>query len=107
MRKALLSLICFVALIPLPASAGLIHGSIREGGGPASKQPIEIVCPNSSPIKASTDDKGDYRVAVEARGKCELRVGDSKPATIFSSDDPVRYDFEIKSGKGPSELQRK
>ena len=71
MRKVFRSLICFVVLIPLPASAGLIHGSIRESGGPASNRPIEIVCPDAVPIPTNTDNQGDYRVFVSVRGQCE------------------------------------
>jgi len=106
MRKVFRSLMCFVVLSPLPASAGLIHGSIRESGGPARDHPIEIVCPNSPPISTSTDNQGDYRVFVGVRGRCELRVGNTEPATIFSSDNPVRYDFEIGFDRGRAVLRR-
>ncbi len=97
MRKVLLFVLCLWVLSPPAANAGLVHGTIRERGAPAANRIITISCTNLSPITACTDNQGDYRVFVPCQGQCELRVTDiTQPATIYSSDEPIRYDFEIR-----------
>lgn len=98
MRKVFVVLfMCFLVLGPLTANAGLIHGTIREKGNPVTNRSITIICPDGTRFPTSTDNQGDYRVFVKCEGRCDLQVGGiAQSVTIYSSNNPVRYDFEIR-----------
>ena len=66
----LLMLLSFAA----SAWAGQIYGTIKEGGQPVKKAPVEIKAPNNKAYPGSTDDFGSYRIILAETGKCTITV---------------------------------
>jgi len=91
--KATVSLLLF---LPMSTLAGPLYGTIRGGSNP--KQ-IEVGCPDFGPqayhVTRRTDSSGSFRINVARQGRCLLRVDNSFPITVYSSDNPIRYDFEL------------
>src|SRR5712691_3396284 len=91
-------------LLVTPASvlAGPIYGSVRDGPNPLRSAPIEIACPDFRPgstrVEGQTDSLGSFRLNVLPRGRCLLRVGNAAPTIIYSSDNAIRYDFDVVPG---------
>jgi hypothetical protein len=99
-------------LLVTPASvlAGPIYGSVRDGPNPLRSTPIEIACPDFRPgstrVAGQTDNLGSFRLNVVPRGRCLLRVGNVAPTLIYSSDNAIRYDFDVMPGPSGRELRR-
>ena len=55
---------------------------------------------------AQTDNYGSFRVNLNQRGRCQLRMESVAPVTIFVSDNPIRYDFQVARGTNGLELRR-
>lgn len=91
--------ISLALLFPLEGYAGLIYGTVRnETGASIGGIPISVACPEfgrAPPQSVTTDGAGAYRIFIGIRGRCQLQVGNSTPTTVFSYDDPVRYDFDL------------
>lgn len=89
-------------LFPLEGYAGLIYGTVRNNtGAPIGGMPVSVACPefgHTPPQSVPTDGAGAYRIFVDIRGRCQLQVGSSAPTTVFSYDDPIRYDFDLIGG---------
>ncbi len=98
MSKKLLAILCITVLFASAAHAGIVFGTITEGGRAAANVGIEIKCGPSGPFRASTNGQGSYSVRVNATGECSLRITNKpgNPVTpIFSYAQPVRYDFTL------------
>lgn len=97
---------------PSVASAAQIFGTLKEGDRPVGKGVNVVVeCAGGGDSK-ETDAYGSYNLFVRQSGKCTLKVfyqGQwSAPFTIYSYNDPVRYDFElVRQGDGQYALRRK
>lgn len=97
-------------LLPTTVIAGPLYGTIREGNNPLGLKKIEVACPDfekaldKDKAKAETDKSGSFRINVNARGRCVFRIesGRSSPqfyeAIVYSSDNPIRYNFEVEKG---------
>lgn len=90
----------FLLFFPATVFAGPIYGTIRVGPNPLRSAEIEVACPNFNvrrPIRATarTDKSGSFRINVRSRGRCMLRVNRIAPIVIYSSNNPIRYDFEV------------
>lgn len=98
MSKTVLAILCISSLFAATAHAGIVFGTITEGGRGAANLNIEIKCGQSGPFRASTNNQGSYSVRVNATGECSLKITNKPggPATsIFSYAQPVRYDFNL------------
>jgi hypothetical protein len=110
--KTIGTLVFLMLIVVPPAFSAQIYGSLKEGDrsvGAGVKVIIE--CAGGTDSK-ETDGYGSYNLYVRPTGKCTFRVyyqGKwSVPFTIYSYDDPVRYDFElIRQGDGQYALKRK
>jgi len=93
LAKAVVSLLVF---LPVSTLAGPLYGTIAGGPNPKG---IDIGCPDFGPqayrITGQTDRSGSFRINVPRRGRCLLRVDGSAAVTVYSSDNPIRYDFEL------------
>jgi Carboxypeptidase regulatory-like domain len=101
----LLSVLCFQVVL----AAGPLYGTLREGGRGISGARIEVTA-QGKVYEATTEPDGSYRLYVKESGRCSLRVtvgGRTAAADIFSSGDPVRYDFEIVNENGSYTLKRR
>jgi hypothetical protein len=103
-------LLGILLLTPASVLAGPIYGSVRDGPNPLRSAQIEIACPDFRPgavrVQGQTDDLGSFRLNVLPRGRCLLRVGNAVPTIIYSSDNAIRYDFDVVSGPSGRELRR-
>src|SRR5207249_11320405 len=110
MRCWIMGLIGMSLVAPVSGFAGPLYGTIREGADPVRSQRIEIGCPDfqggSFRANAQTDPYGSFRVNVAQQGRCQLRIDNGVPITIFSSDNPIRYDFQVSRGPRGPELRR-
>jgi hypothetical protein len=88
--------VAMAVLLPAATWGGPIYGTIV--GGPNPKR-IDVGCPDfeaqSYRIAGQTDNSGSFRMNVAWQGRCLLRVNNSAPVTVFSSNNPIRYDFEL------------
>ena|SRR2546423_6928267 len=104
--KAIPLVLLVLLSLATSAWAGEIYGTIKEGGRPLKKAPVEIKTPNNKAYPGSTDDFGNYRITVAESGKCTITVEFNKqPATgqVQSYPTPVRFDLLVeKSGDGYS-----
>ena len=107
--KTIISLMLFVVLLPVAASAGEIYGTIKEGTRLVG-QGIKIeIASGGSIYSTETDKYGSYRLFVKERGKCQLRVlfGQLSPSIeIASYDRSVRYDLALEKKDGNYALRR-
>jgi hypothetical protein len=96
--------------LPSTVLAGPLYGTIREGPNPVKSKQIEVGCPDFNQgayhVTSRTDDSGSFRLNVEPTGRCMLRLESVAPIAVFSSDKPLRYDFEVVQGKTGRELRR-
>jgi hypothetical protein len=99
-----------LALIPVAAVAGPIYGTVRSGASPMPGAHIEVACPDFQPAAAhfvgQTDRLGSFRMNVAAQGRCVLRLNNQVSATIYLSNDPIRYDFTLVQTPGGLQLRR-
>jgi hypothetical protein len=99
MRSVTIASLSVLLLLPGTVSAGQIYGTIRDGANPLRSAKIEVACPDfrqgSIPITGQTDNLGSFRINVASRGRCLLRVGNAAPTAIYSSDNAIRYDFDV------------
>lgn len=110
--KVIAKLTFIVLLFPSFASAGSVHGDLREDGkvvGPG--RVVRIQCGSSNPVEGRTDDNGSYRLYVRERGRCTFTLlnykGQSPSTFIYSYDDPVEYNFDLVLEGGHYLLKRR
>ena len=99
-----------LALAPAIVFAGPFYGTIRSGSSPLPGAHIEVACPDFQPAAAhfvgQTDRLGSFRMNVQAQGRCVLRLNNQVSATIYVSNDPIRYDFTVMQTPGGLQLHR-
>lgn len=101
MSKSGIAVLFIISLFATTANAGIIFGTITEGNTAAANAAIEIQCGQSGPYQTSTNSQGSYSVRVSFTGECNLKVtskAGEPTAAIFSSAQPVRYDFNLIRG---------
>ena len=106
--KKIFMTIALGLMLSIPASAGQIYGSLKYDGRPLAKVKFQVKC-NDKETEGSTDDYGAYSIRVP-NGKCTftLYYGEPHPtADLYSSNNPLRYDFELVWVNGKHELRRK
>lgn len=93
-----------VLLVPILAAAGPLYGTVRTGPGPAAGVGIQVACPGfdrpeQTAGPAMTDPRGSFSLLIPATGRCQMRLSRGgevgNPFDVFSSDNPLRFDFEI------------
>ena len=107
MKKALKTIMLALVLTS-PAYAGQIYGSLKEDGRAVANATFEVSCPQGS-IRGVTDGYGAYSINV-GRGKCTFRLyhRNQQPSLeVFSSDSPLRYDFDVVNNNGTLGLVRR
>lgn len=102
MKSSTLAIMSLVFLMPATVLAGPLYGTIRDGPNPLKLKPIKVACPDfdhpSFHTDSQTDNSGSFRINVGPRGRCMLQVENFPPIPIYSSDNPIRYDFEVVNG---------
>jgi hypothetical protein len=106
--KKVITLILLWLLPPLSVYAAQIYGRLKEGGRAVVGVDIEITCKGKN-YSGKTDNNGAYSIYVQEKGKCDLKVhkGQGPNYTVYSYDNPVRYDFELVEQNGKYTLRRK
>lgn len=96
LRFTLLALL----FVPVAALAHQINGTIQEPNGqPVQNKDIEIQCPPpvNANEKTTTDNWGSFSFFIPNAGRCTISV-DGATYTVFSSENPVRYDLILDNG---------
>jgi hypothetical protein len=107
MKKAL-KLIFFALILASPVYAGQIYGSLKEDGRPVANATFDVFCQGAS-YRGVTDGYGAYSIAV-GRGKCTFRLyhRNQQPSfDLYSTDSPLRYDFDVVNSNGSLTLVRR
>lgn len=108
MKRMIVLLLLILALATV-AFADQIYGTIRIKDAPVRETEIVITFGNIK-YKGATDKDGTYRIYVRDKGKGVFSLkyrGKEIPFTIFSYDDPIRYDFELVENGGEYSLIRR
>jgi hypothetical protein len=108
MKYVLFLVIGLSLLLPTPAFAGALYGTVRIGRAPAAGVRIFVACPEfgrpglPSPrveTDVVTDTRGSFSLRVAASGRCQMRVQHANQIggtfQVFVSDNPLRFDFEL------------
>lgn len=108
--KKIVMTIALGLLLSVSVSAGQIYGTLKEDGRPLpAKVQFEVKCKDDPIYKGETDGYGAYSINV-GKGRCTFKLfykGQAPERVIYSSNNPLRYDFELVSVKGVYELRRK
>ncbi len=90
--------------------AGEIYGSLTEGDKSVGQGiKVEVISPTQT-YTAETDQYGSFRVVVNEKGKCTLKVHYKQQAPaleIYSYERSVRYDLVLQAKDGQFTLKRK
>ena len=108
--KMIRSSLLLIVLLPTMASAGQIHGSLKDGEKPVHQGvSVQITCSSASPYRGETDAYGAFSINVRETGSCVLKVfyGCEPTFQIYSENDPIRYDFVLIQQQGTCVLQRR
>jgi len=109
--KTIAILIVLLACVPSFAFGGEIYGTLTEEGrsvGPNAQ--VEVTCAGKTYPRNTTDQYGSYRLYVQEKGKCTLKVHykQQSPSTEISSyERSVRYDLVLEKRDGQYMLRRK
>ncbi|HET7853830.1 MAG TPA: hypothetical protein VFM04_05175 [Candidatus Methylomirabilis sp.] len=109
--KTIAMLIVLLACVPSFAFGGEIYGTLtedRRSVGPNAQ--LEVTCAGKTYPRQTTDQYGSYRLFVQEKGKCTLKVHykQQSPSTVISSyDSSVRYDLGLEKKDGQYVLRRK
>ncbi len=109
--KTIPILIVLLVCVPSFAFGGEIYGSLTEGGssvGPGAQ--VEVTCAGKTYPRNTTDQYGSYRLYVQEKGKCTLKVHykqQSLSTEISSYERSVRYDLVLEKKDGQYMLRRK
>jgi hypothetical protein len=90
------------------AQAAQIYGTLTQAGQPVPNTEIRIVC-GSEELGARTNAQGSYAVRARVTGACTLTI-EGRPGaslTVYSYDDPVKYDLELAGADGGYRLRRR
>ncbi len=81
------------------SQAGHIYGTIKSGRSNVSGAIVVIECGGRIFQSKRTDHYGSYSLNVRTTGDCQLKViinnTSSLPFRAYSSQKPLRYDFEL------------
>lgn len=98
-------------VLPSLALAGEIYGGLAEGNRSVGEGvQVEIRCADKAYPSKATDQYGSYRLYVQEKGKCTLRVHykeQSPSIEISSYERSVRYDLVLEKKQGRYSLRRK
>lgn len=92
--------------LPATAAADTIFGTLTGPDGPNAM--LVLACDHAT-ANASADRSGSYRVTVNDRGRCHLRIN-NMPAPgelVFLYDEPTRYDYEVTKAGGVTHIERR
>ncbi len=97
------------------AIAGRIFGDIKLDGKPVPAGVVVTVAavtsPATSPADSTmTDQFGSYKLNVKEEGKCLLTLvheGQTATLTVFSYQNPTRYDLVLEKKDGKLVLRRR
>lgn len=108
--KKIVMTIALGLMLSISVSAAQIYGTLRENQRPVQADiEIEVKC-NGHVYAAKTDSYGAYSLNVE-KGKCTFTLkeykGQQPTAVLYSSNSPLRYDFELVPVNGVYQLRRK
>ena len=101
-----LFMLVFLSLLlaPRPASAGPLYGTVRIGTRPAAGVTVMVACPSfarsaEGAASAPADPRGSFTLRVQHNGRCEMRARSGNalgaPFPVFSSENSLRYDFQV------------
>lgn len=98
-----------IALSPAFAWAGELFGSVSENGKPLANIKIQFSIAGKV-YDSTTDAQGSYRLFADESGKGQFSANVSPSAvsaSVFSSNNAVRYDWVIETKDGQKNLRRK
>jgi len=95
-----------LALPDLAVAANTIYGTLTGPGGPGAS--LVLACERAT-ATANADGAGAYRLTVNDRGRCHLRINDMPPPgeLVFVYDDATRYDYEVTKSGGVTRISRR
>jgi hypothetical protein len=109
--KAIAILTVLLVGVPSLVFGGEIYGTLTEDGrsvGPNAQ--LEVTCAGKTYPRQTTDQYGSYRLYVQEKGKCTLKVlyKQQSPSTEISSyEKSVRYDLVLEKKDGQYMLRSK
>jgi len=80
---------------PVDAHAAQIYGKVNKGGAL-----IRVTCKSGDSAETRADGEGSYQVFIAKTGPCTLSLPEQggAQATVYSYDQPARYDFDVIQG---------
>jgi hypothetical protein len=87
------------------ATAATIYGIIQASNKPVANTPVSVACAGTEG-RATTDERGTYRITVERTGRCTLQVHGATTQVILY-EEPTRYDFELVGAGAQARLMRR
>jgi len=88
-------------------AAGVIYGALRDNNRGVPGVEITITGPRLNQ-RLTTAPDGSFRLFIKESGKYHFHVtyqGKSGDADIFSYDDPVKYDFDLRFDRARNNYQ--
>lgn len=95
-----------LALPGLASAANTIYGTLTGPEGPDAS--LVLACERAT-ASARADKAGSYRLTVNDRGRCHLRVN-NMPAPgelVFVYEEATRYDYEVTTAGGVTRISRR
>ena len=86
--------------------ANIIYGTLT---GPDGLNASLVLACDRATVTANADKAGSYRLTVNDRGRCHLRVN-NMPAPgelVFVYEDATRYDYEVTKAGGVTRISRR
>ena len=87
--------------ISAEAAAATIYGFIHENDQPVVRKEVVLKCGGDVETgKATTDQRGNYRITAARTGRCDLVVDrDRASGGVILYTEPTQYNFDIKGGR--------
>jgi len=93
----LMGLLALTGVLAAPRDAGAaqIYGSINR-----PNTAVHIQCESGATADTRTDAQGRYQVFIGLTGRCTLTLPEQggAHATVYSYDQPARFDFDVVEG---------
>jgi len=86
------------ATLVSPAMAATIYGSIQRSSQPVQQQEVVLTCGDTEVARATTDDRGKYRISANRTGNCRVTVGSASGNVVLYPERPTQYNFEVRDG---------
>lgn len=92
--------------LPATAAADTIFGTLT---GPDGANATLVLACERAVADATADKSGSYRITVNGRGRCHLRVNNMpQPGElVFLYDEPTRYDYQVTKVGGVTRIERR